>query len=578
MFERLSSGQRINRAADDPAGLSVSLGLGSKARVLSRAAQNLSDATSLVTIADSALGAVGGILTRLGELAEQAANGTFSSVQRKTLEAEYNSLDREIRRIGASTTFNGLNLLQGGATARAGRVLAAAEVGADTGQIASISNNGRFVAYYEGNTGDGEYTGYVLDSITGERKVLGTYSFLNSNFRVLDNGDVLQRDDLADTLYFSFATGQSRVVLTTSTSDPNYQAAFSVSADGRYLNFLSTDTFASGSNQGTYDGTARLWQLDLTLGTTTMVGAVSGYQAGAPVVTSADGRYVGFNNSAGTFDVFDTQATGGARRSYASATSGIGAVGVSNSGEAVFSNGVNLFRTSGTSTVTQLTAFSVANSVQGAAISADGTTISFRTNVNILGTNTSGARQIYVLDTTTGQLVMRTNYASNAGTSGILLGSVSSDGSRAFKWSTDGLIAFDASAADSSFDFEAGFGSAGNIIGAFSSFSSALRGLGGGVLSSSFGARLTLDRVRENLDNLAQLRGSLGAVQSRLAIGASLARGQADEITSANSRVRDADIASEAGELTRLSILKQAGASLLAQANQQPALALQLLR
>ena len=112
-YERLSSGARINRASDDAAGLSVSSALFSKARVLSRAQQNLGDATSLLQIADGALGELSTLVTRMAELAQQAANGTYSSTQRRSLDNEYAQLDREIRRIGASTTFNGLNLLRG---------------------------------------------------------------------------------------------------------------------------------------------------------------------------------------------------------------------------------------------------------------------------------------------------------------------------------------------------------------------------------------------------------------------------------------------------------------------------------
>ncbi len=78
VFERLSTGKRINRASDDAAGLSIVSSLTNRSRVLNRAALNLSDGQSLLSIADGTLSAVTNVVTRLAELAEQAANGTFS--------------------------------------------------------------------------------------------------------------------------------------------------------------------------------------------------------------------------------------------------------------------------------------------------------------------------------------------------------------------------------------------------------------------------------------------------------------------------------------------------------------------
>ena len=114
-FERLSSGLRIVRAADDAAGLSIADSLRADQRIASVAIRNANVGISLISIADGALSEVGNVLTRMGELAEQSANGIFASSQRSALQSEFQALGSEIQRIAVTTTFNGLNLLSGGA-------------------------------------------------------------------------------------------------------------------------------------------------------------------------------------------------------------------------------------------------------------------------------------------------------------------------------------------------------------------------------------------------------------------------------------------------------------------------------
>jgi flagellin len=112
-MEKLSSGLRINRAADDAAGLAISEGLRSDIRALEQASRNGSDGISLVQTAEGALDEVSTILLRLRELAEQSLNGTLTDSERGYLNSEYLALNLEIDRIAASTQFNGINLLSG---------------------------------------------------------------------------------------------------------------------------------------------------------------------------------------------------------------------------------------------------------------------------------------------------------------------------------------------------------------------------------------------------------------------------------------------------------------------------------
>jgi flagellin len=114
VYQRLSSGRRINTAADDPAGLTIADRLLSDQKVAGVAIRNINDGISLIAIADGALEQIGNVLSRLGELAEQSANGVYSTSQRSALSGEFASLSSEIERIAAATVYNGFGLISGG--------------------------------------------------------------------------------------------------------------------------------------------------------------------------------------------------------------------------------------------------------------------------------------------------------------------------------------------------------------------------------------------------------------------------------------------------------------------------------
>ena len=111
--ERISSGLRINKAADDAAGLAISEGLRSDIRSLRQAVRNSNDGVSLINIAEGALNEQSGMLIRLRELASQAATGTTGSTERATIQLEFNALRNEIDRITHTTVFNDQKLVDG---------------------------------------------------------------------------------------------------------------------------------------------------------------------------------------------------------------------------------------------------------------------------------------------------------------------------------------------------------------------------------------------------------------------------------------------------------------------------------
>lgn len=113
-FGRLSTGLRINRSADDAAGLAISERLKSQIRSLAQAERNGNDGISLLQTAEGAMNEASGIITRIRELAVQSANGTLGATERQYIDDEKTALLAEIDRIADSTEFNGMPLLNGG--------------------------------------------------------------------------------------------------------------------------------------------------------------------------------------------------------------------------------------------------------------------------------------------------------------------------------------------------------------------------------------------------------------------------------------------------------------------------------
>ncbi|MEN9825108.1 MAG: hypothetical protein RI953_853 [Pseudomonadota bacterium] len=111
-FEKLSSGLRINRSADDAAGLAISENLRAKVRGLNQAKRNANDGVSLVQVAESGLSEMGNIMVRMRELTLQAGSDTVGEREKSYIQKEFDQLSQEIDRISDTTEFNGLQLLR----------------------------------------------------------------------------------------------------------------------------------------------------------------------------------------------------------------------------------------------------------------------------------------------------------------------------------------------------------------------------------------------------------------------------------------------------------------------------------
>ena len=161
-MEKLSTGKKINSAADNAAGLAISTQMTSQIRGLGVAVSNANDAISMVNTADGALGEVTAMLQRMRELAVQAGTGTTAATDRTYLQSEFTALRTEIDRIADNTQWNGRNILDGSAGASTGKSTVAFGIGQDGTAAQTLSTSfGNF------NNTTGKLSGLASKVITG---------------------------------------------------------------------------------------------------------------------------------------------------------------------------------------------------------------------------------------------------------------------------------------------------------------------------------------------------------------------------------------------------------------------------
>jgi len=190
-LEKLSSGKRINKAADDAAGMAIAINLEAQTKSLRQASRNANDGVSLIQTAEGGLNETSNILVRMRELSVQAAADTVGENERNLINKEYQQLVSEVDRIASSTTFNGANLLTGDS----GKGVMDFQVGAFSGEENKIqfdsdaSNSTASNIGIEGSTVEskedaGDSIGSIdeaINSISSQRATLGAIqSRLNS--------------------------------------------------------------------------------------------------------------------------------------------------------------------------------------------------------------------------------------------------------------------------------------------------------------------------------------------------------------------------------------------------------------
>ena len=163
--QRLSSGLRVNSAADDAAGLAIRELQRADITTLHQGARNANDAISMIQTADGALGVIDEKLTRMKELAEQAATGTYDSTQRLMIESEYQAMASEITRIATATDFNGIHLLNG-------------TLSSDTHNGSGMTSTGKLKIHFgTGNDSAEDYYYITIGSTTASSLGVGNQAF-----------------------------------------------------------------------------------------------------------------------------------------------------------------------------------------------------------------------------------------------------------------------------------------------------------------------------------------------------------------------------------------------------------------
>jgi flagellin-like hook-associated protein FlgL len=457
--ERLASGQRINKASDDAAGLAIAASLNVNARIFTQGVRNLNDGLSAVNIAEGAMGELGGIIVRIEELASQSISETYSDTQRQALQKEATALTAEWNRIVESTTFNGQNLLTGANTrtvlqgGKGSEGTLAVQVGADydgrTSRVSvgasgaeanatslgvSISADGQQVAFYSdasnlvsGDTnGVGDYflrnlatgttTRISTSSSGGQSNAVAQYTFLSAN------GRFATFQSTATNLVASATSGEQQVYIKDTVSGELRLA--SVTASGILGNAGSTngslssdgtwsviDSFASNFVAGDTNGTRDVFLKntvtgDLRLVSVSQAGLIGNGQSFAMDV-SDDGRYVTFNSDASNLVVGDTN---GVRDAFVKdmVTGSVSRVSTSSAGEQANGGSYTLQRT----------------------LTADGRYVAFWSLAsNLVAGDTNGGHDSFVKDLQTGEVSRVSTTATGGQANGnSRVSSISADG------------------------------------------------------------------------------------------------------------------------------------------------------
>ena len=605
IFERLSSGLRINHASDDAAGLAVATSLKTDSRIFTQAIRNVNDGISVLNIAQGATEQLSNVTTRLKELAEQAANGTYSTVQRNAINKEADALVNEFNRITAVATFNGIKLLDGqnpNSTIQAG-VGANAILNLGTGNGLSRGvGDGTFTFSNSSALGSGGYTEKVylvdfnndgkLDTFTAGNGVVslgngdGTFTvgktvggFAN-NVKFADvNGD-----GVLDIV--SAAGSGNGVKVTLGNGDGTFKATVSYGAASG-VNFLDvavgdfngdgTVDIASVSNDGyltTFNGTG-----GGSFGTakSTYVGPLlEGIAAGdlnndgkVDLVVKSYGASYGSStgdfvavltsNGNGTFAITASVAVNQDQYDRSPVIADLNNDGYLD----VLTNGYDV-GTGGTRVLYTLQG--AGNGTLGAAVSIGNSSRGFEVG----DINGDGIQDVATLDwsasTTyvrigngdgTFKLAYSFDYSANsAHAADLTLGDVDGNGSLDMLLSLNG--------GDTRYLYKA------NTVQ-----TTTLQKLN---LNSQAAALNSINVINTAFDRVSKELGNIGAQQSRFGYAINNLQSANENYLAAASRITDIDVAEESSQLVSAKILQQAGVAILAQANVQPQLALTLLR
>lgn len=571
IYERLSSGQRINRASDDASGLAVSASLDARARVYSQGIRNGNDALSALSIADAALENLSDVVSRLRELAQQGANGSYSYAQRRALNEEAQVLAKEYVRIAQSTSFNRMNILSGSLGSGLRTQLGFGVLGSINASIGGAIGTGTFGAALTipGSAqaqdsadldGDGD-----IDLIA--RAAGGIVVQLGNGDGTFTSGQTLSPSGPAfDSVLADFNNDGRLDILTSSTT--SQVSLFLGNGNGT---FQSATSFAS--NYGTLstgdidaDGSLDFVIGDVSNGTMRVYyGSGNGSFASPLIISGAGQNYEGqalvdFNGD-GLLDIVAARDNG---------ANGDIAVFLGKSGRSFGAGSYygSLGETGGALTPGDFNGDGVPDVV---AWDADAQTYSVW------------------LGSSSGSLTQTSQFFSESSNGPIFVGDINGDGHQDLLGELfisygrgDGTFEEASVVNDASMGVLADLNGDGVLDTAgydvhLASVKDGVAALLEFTLTSAADSGQALQLFSRTAENLVEQRGVVGSAQSRIAAALNALTSTRDNSAAASSRIKDADVASETAALLREQILQQSTAAVLAQANAQPRLVLQLL-
>lgn len=592
VFERLSTGQRINRAGDDAAGLAIADALSSNRKVYTQALRNFNDGISAVSIADAALEQLSGIVTRIKELSTQASSEAYSTSQRNALDAEAQTLSKEYIRIVQSTKFNSMGLLNGSTSNLAlqggygadGIIQSTLGGAVGTGSFTvgqSAAAGFSIAAELADLNGDG-----FLDLISGDASFgilsisfgLGNGSFGSASTLATASStinDIVAADMNNDGILDLVVGGDGPVEIFTN----NGAGSFTLTRSIAYgLTEVTTLDIGDFNNDGatdiavaSYSGPAGAAQL--------ITGSSSGtYSLGATYATetlsTAELLLADLDND-GDLDLLSNgYAAGNVSYTTVRLNDGSGSFGTATSYQNFFNNSTS-FDLGDINGDGFLDVVSSGGSVLDVRLGNGNGTFGSRITYSVSGVNNAILR----LGDVDGDGNLDAVIANNSGTvrvaRGLGNGQFSSATTASAVTSAYDLVLGDTNN-DGVTDFTViGATSIGSFINGTTSGTSALQLFS---LKTMADARWASSLMSTALNNITKQRGTLGAFQSRLGSAVSLVRNISDNYAVAEDRIRSADVADEASKMIRLQVLQNASTAIMAQANQSPATALRLLK
>ncbi len=605
-FERLSSGQRINCASDDAAGLAISSSLTAKARRFQQSQRNVNDAISALNIADGATSQLSQILTRMEELATQSANGVFQNSQRQALNTEAHELQKEYNRIVSTTEFNGIKLIDehtGQITIQAGftdksALLSFNTTNLETGNV----GNGSFSLKSVITVASAEFTSIVSNDFNSDGKIDLIAGGGSSICLRLGNGDgsfqspvMISGLDFCVSLTDADMNQDGNVDLVVSAVDGSINGKVGILYGAGNGTFSPMTTLASGEYLTAYSLNVADLNEDGRLDIVTDGGCV-----GPPVLILSDkaGGYskTELNNnglcsySLKTGDLDGDGHTdlvfqdwdhldirwGKGDGTFAKATLAESVVPVGNHGIALTDiNGdgrkdiVLADATGGPMGTGDRGRISILSQTGNRTFSAENivqfTDVGFIHSINIDDVNGDGIKDIIA----GGETALGIAYGSGGGSfSRMVSFSIYSDSGDMIVADLNNDGVKDISAVD--YYDKKWIVSMGGAT--------AVSSLNTIDLSSRSGSLRAIDYLKKAIDTLSSSRGKMGAAQSRLEVALQTVGTMSENFSAAAGRIMDADIAQESSVLLMRQIQQQASSAVLAQANQTPRIALELLR